>query len=132
MPLSGAFTASSNQGIQFPRIGEGGAGPGCFAWRHTFAHGVEALAPERVPLAIRFYDHADPQAARNYNSVSNSSWWCRAPKAGTPALVFMSLDFEGLLWEGGVRDGFRTTLPVFGSMFSRLMSLGSDETDAVD
>jgi len=124
VPLSGRFTLEANRGIQFPRIGDGGAGAGCFAWRHTFQHGVETLAPVNVPLAIRFYDHADPQSARTYNSVSNPSWWCRPPKEGTPALVYMSLDFEGTVWEGGERDAFRTTLPVFGTMFSRLMSLG--------
>lgn len=129
VPLAGRFTLKANRGIQFPRIGDGGAGPGCFAWRHTFQHGVETLAPVNVPLAIRFYDHADPQSARLYTSVSNASWWCRPPKAGTPALVYMSLDFEGAVWEGGARDEFRTTLPVFGSMFTRLMSIGESATE---
>lgn len=129
IPLSGLFTVDRNRGIQYPRIGDGGAGPGCFVWHHTFAHGVETLAPVNVPLAIRFFDHADPQAARAYNTATNASWWCRPPKAGRPALVFMSLDFEGVLWEGGARDEFRTTLPVFGSMFSRLMALGDTSAD---
>ncbi len=129
LPLSGAFTLPSNRGIQFPRVGDGGAGPGCFVWRHTFPSGVETLAPERTPLAIRIYDHADPQAARCYNTVSHASWWCRAPKAGTPALVYMGLDYEGTVWEGGPRDEFRTTLPVFGTMFARLMAIGADDSD---
>lgn len=130
LPLAGRFTIEANRGIQFPRIGDGGAGPGRFTWCHTFQHGVESLAPANVPLAIRFYDSIDPQAARTFNTVSNPSWWCRPPKAGTPALVFMSLDFDGTVWESGARDEFRTTLPVFGSMFSRLMSLGTSTSDA--
>lgn len=125
VPLSGRFSPGTNQSLSYPRIGDGGAEAGCFSWRHVFLHGVEALAPATVPLALRFYDHADPQSARYYTSVSNPSWWCRPPKEGTPALVFMSLDFEGTAWEGGPRDAFRTSLPVFGSMFSRLMALGS-------
>jgi hypothetical protein len=129
LPLAGPFTVPTNRGIQFPRIGDGGAGPGCFAWRHTFPHGVETLAPTRIPLALRIYDDADPQAARCYNTVSNPSWWCRAPKAGTPALVYMSLDYEGTVWEGGPSDDFRTTLPVFGSMFARLMAISSESSD---
>lgn len=129
VPLSGRFTVGANRRIQLPRIGDGGAGPGLFSWKHTFEHGVETLAPVNVPLAIRFYDHSDPQSARAFNSVSNASWWCRPPKAGRPALVFMSLDFEGLIWEGGPRDEFRTTLPVFGSMFGRLMSIGGAPDD---
>lgn len=132
LPLSGAFTVAANRGIQFPRIGDGGAGPGCFAWRHTFPSGHETLAPTGTPLGLRLYDHADPQAARCYTTVSNPSWWCRAPKAGTPALVYMGLDFEGTLWEGGPNDTFRTTLPVFGSMFARLMTIGSDSSDTED
>ncbi len=125
LPLAGRFTVEANRRIQFPRIGDGGAGPGRFTWCHTFEHGVESLAPVSTPLAIRFYDSLDPQAARTFNTVSNASWWCRAPKAGTPALVYMSLDFEGTVWESGAHDDFRTTLPVFGSMFSRLMTLGA-------
>lgn len=123
MPLCGPFTADTNRSVPYPRIGNGDLGPGRLSWSHTFAQGLEALAPVRTPLALRLFDHADPQAARHYNTVSNPSWWCRAPKAGTPALVFMSLDFEGLLWEGGARDAYKTSLPVFGSMFTRLMAL---------
>jgi len=130
VPLAGRFSTDSNRGIQFPRIGDGGAGPGCYAWRYIFKHGIDTLAPVNIPLAIRFYDHAAPQAARHYNTVSNSSWWCRPPKAGTPALVFMSLDFDGAIWESGERDGGRTCLPVFGSMFARLMALGDADTDS--
>lgn len=130
-PLSGRFSTDTNRRIHFPRIGDGGSGPGCFSWRHTFPHGLEVLAPVNTPLAIRFYDHPEPQAARNFASVSNPSWWCRPPKAGTPALIFMSLDFEGTVWEGGPRDAFRAALPVFGSMFSRLMAIG-DAPESAD
>ena len=128
--LTGAHATQGNRSIPAPRIGSGDSLPGCFSWSHIFQHGVETLAPVNVPLAIRIYDHADPQAARGFTSVSNPSWWCRPPKAGVPALVFMSLDFDGLAWEGGPRDAFRTSLPVFGSMFSRLMALGESPLES--
>jgi hypothetical protein len=123
-PLAGPCASEMNRTIALARMGQDGCKSGCFRWEHTFWQGVEHLPHATVPLALRFFDHANPLLARRYNTVSNPSWWFRAPKAPKPALVFVTLDFDGVMWESGPGDAFRTTLSLFGSLFSRLMAFG--------
>ena len=107
-------------------IGDRGAffaGPGTFSLQLSFTStdptSNNNLPASGTPLAIRFYNGTTLASSTFFNTVSSTSttWQWQSPNT-PPALVEISLNDPGLLWESVVRAGqasntaFHTTIPI--------------------
>jgi len=112
VPLS---TETYNQTSIGDRNIDTGNTAGTFSLQLLF--GTDAGSSHNLPtagtiLSIRFYNGTTLGGSTFYNTVSDNLWVWQTP-AAPPAnpVISMSLDNQGLLWEGGINSAFHTTLP---------------------
>jgi hypothetical protein len=109
-PLIGPQAAGGNAAIPLIKSGAGGEPAGRFRWCRAFYAETDEQPPAGTPLALRFYDHADPARAGHYNTASHPSWWFKTPRSPSPSHVEANL-ISDAVWESGPLGAFRTVLP---------------------
>jgi hypothetical protein len=94
-----------------------GAGNGDFALSLDFVQGNatsgNSLPANHSQLAIRFYNGLSVTSSTAYNTVTDSRWTWQTPEAPPQdPVISISLDEQGLVWEGGLDSAFHTTIPL--------------------
>jgi hypothetical protein len=120
-PVTGANTPETYNHTSIGDLTVNGAGDGTFALFLDFASGSatsgNSLPANGTQLALRFYNNTSIAGSTFYNTVTDPLWHWSTP-ATPQAVVTLSLDDVGLLWESIVSKGqtvntaFHTSIPV--------------------
>jgi hypothetical protein len=111
--IAGSSPAEPYNKTSIGDLNSNGAGNGTFAMSLDFVAGSatsgNSLPSNGTQLALRFYNGTTLASSTFYNAVTDPLWTWKTP-ATPPAVVTMSFDDAGLVWQGGVNSAFHTTI----------------------